>query len=177
MLAKLRSKKRYDGKTIELVQGVDESSTVFSTASSGQTSLLPGRPGSWDLLEQRVLNYRARLSRHRMNCLLHQMELDLRSLFGLHVHSCSHCLRPRNSLPSPRFWAHKRGRYWSAKIDDTLCNPLPPVSMLSLFLCFLCRRSSLLTGEGGGGGEGAKSYDSVRAWSFLNLEMWHLETA
>jgi hypothetical protein len=40
---------------------------------------------------------------HRLN-----MELDLQSLFGLHVHSCS----------SPLIWAHKRGRFWSAKIDD-----------------------------------------------------------
>jgi hypothetical protein len=27
------------------------------------------------------------------------MQLDLQSLFGLHVHSCIHCLRPRNPLP------------------------------------------------------------------------------
>jgi hypothetical protein len=28
-------------------------------------------------------------------------------------------------LPSPRIWAHIRGRYWSAKIKTTsLCNPL-----------------------------------------------------
>ncbi len=31
---------------------------------------------------------------HRLN-----MELDLQSLFGLHVHSCTHLLRPRNSPP------------------------------------------------------------------------------
>jgi hypothetical protein len=47
---------------------------------------------------------------HRFN-----MELDLQCLFGLHVYSCTHWLRPSNS-PSPRIWAH--GRYWSAKIDD-----------------------------------------------------------
>ncbi len=29
------------------------------------------------------------------------MELDLQSLFGLHVYSCTHCLRPRNSPPPP----------------------------------------------------------------------------
>ncbi len=29
------------------------------------------------------------------------MELDLQSLFGLHVHSCTHWLRPRNSPPPP----------------------------------------------------------------------------
>jgi hypothetical protein len=44
------------------------------------------------------------------------MELDLQSLFGLHVHSCTHCCDPATSLP--RIWAHIRGRYWSAKIDD-----------------------------------------------------------
>jgi hypothetical protein len=46
------------------------------------------------------------------------MELDLRNLFGLHVHSCTHWLRPRKHPPPPRIWAHIRGRYWSAKIDD-----------------------------------------------------------
>ncbi len=30
------------------------------------------------------------------------MELDLQSLFGLHVHSCTHWLRPRNP-PPPAF--------------------------------------------------------------------------
>jgi hypothetical protein len=35
---------------------------------------------------------------HRLN-----MELDLQSLFGLHVHSCSHCLRPCNSPPPNAF--------------------------------------------------------------------------
>ncbi len=49
---------------------------------------------------------------HRIN-----MELDLQSLFGLHVHSCTHGLRPRN-LPPPHIWAYIRGRYWSAKRDD-----------------------------------------------------------
>jgi hypothetical protein len=52
------------------------------------------------------------------------MELDFQSLFGLHVNSCTHWLRPRNS-PPPRTWAHIRGRYWSDKIDDiSLCDPL-----------------------------------------------------
>ncbi len=31
------------------------------------------------------------------------MELDLQSLFGLHVHSCIHWLRPRNLPPPPAF--------------------------------------------------------------------------
>jgi hypothetical protein len=46
------------------------------------------------------------------------MELGLQSLFGLHVHSCTFWLKPRNPPPPPRIWAHIRGRYWSAKIDD-----------------------------------------------------------
>ncbi len=52
---------------------------------------------------------------HRLN-----VELDLQSLFGLHAHSFTHWLRPRNTPPppSPRIWAHIRGRSWSAKIDD-----------------------------------------------------------
>ncbi len=53
----------------------------------------------------------ALLFTHRLN-----MELDLQSLFGLHVHSCTHRLRPR--IPPPRIWARIPGRYWSAKIDD-----------------------------------------------------------
>ncbi len=32
--------------------------------------------------------------KHRLN-----MELDLQSLFGLHVHSCTHWLRPPPPLP------------------------------------------------------------------------------
>ncbi len=36
------------------------------------------------------------------------MELDLQSLFGLHVHSCTHWLYPRTL---PRFRAHLRGRH------------------------------------------------------------------
>jgi hypothetical protein len=47
------------------------------------------------------------------------MELDLQSLFGLHVHSVTHWLRTRTApAPPPRIWAHLRGRYSSAKIDD-----------------------------------------------------------
>jgi hypothetical protein len=33
---------------------------------------------------------------HRLN-----MELDLRSLFGLHVHSCTHWMIPRPATPPP----------------------------------------------------------------------------
>jgi hypothetical protein len=51
------------------------------------------------------------------------MELDLQSLFGLHiVHSCTHWQRPRNSPPL-HIWAHIKGRYWSAKIEDISLKP------------------------------------------------------
>jgi hypothetical protein len=34
--------------------------------------------------------------------------------------------------PLPRTWAHIRGRYWSAKIEETsLCNPLPPINEIA----------------------------------------------
>ena len=48
------------------------------------------------------------------------MELDPKFIWApCAVHSCTHWLRTRNSTtPSPRIWAHIRGRYWSAKIDD-----------------------------------------------------------
>jgi hypothetical protein len=46
--------------------------------------------------------------------------------------------------------------------------PLPPVSKLSLFLSLpVCRQSSLLTEEGGGG-RGAESYDLKKAWATIN---------
>ncbi len=54
-------------------------------------------------------------SNHRLN-----MELDLQSIFRLHVQNCAQLyslLRPRNS-PPPRIWAYIRGRYWPATIDD-----------------------------------------------------------
>jgi hypothetical protein len=35
--------------------------------------------------------------------LLLKKESDRQSLFGLHVHSCTHWLRPRNSPPLPAF--------------------------------------------------------------------------
>jgi hypothetical protein len=49
------------------------------------------------------------------------MELDLQSLFGL---LCTAVLIGGDLAtpqlpPSPRIWAHIRGRYWSARIDDT----------------------------------------------------------
>jgi hypothetical protein len=46
-----------------------------------------------------VLDILAEVGRQHM----FNMELDLQSLFGLHVHSCTHRLRPR-------IWVHIRGR-------------------------------------------------------------------
>ncbi len=81
--------------------------------------------------------------RVRTNHMLN-MELDLQSLFGLHVHSCTHWLRPRNRDPYPHIRAHKRGRYWSVKIDDIslwLTGTNPKVKYIScrnhLVLCLL----------------------------------------
>jgi hypothetical protein len=45
------------------------------------------------------------------------MELVLQSLFGLHVRSSLAETPQPPPPPSPRIWAHRRGRYWSAKID------------------------------------------------------------
>ncbi len=67
-------------------------------------------------------------SDHRLN-----MELDLRSILGLHVHTAqlyTHRLRPHNPPFSSRIWAHIRGRYRSAKIDDI--SLWPPASDRSL---------------------------------------------
>jgi hypothetical protein len=36
------------------------------------------------------------------------MELDLQSLFGLHVHSCAHWLRPRNNPPPPHLGSNTK---------------------------------------------------------------------
>jgi hypothetical protein len=40
---------------------------------------------------------------HKLN-----MELDLQSLFGLHVHSCSHWLRPATPPPPPLLGLYTR---------------------------------------------------------------------
>jgi hypothetical protein len=53
------------------------------------------------------------------------MELDLQSLIGLQLNSSTHW-QPPTPPSSPRIWAHMRGQYWSAKVDDIFlcCNPL-----------------------------------------------------
>ncbi len=54
------------------------------------------------------------------------MVLDLQSLFGLLCIAVLIGWDPATPPPpAPRIWAHIRGRYWSAKVDDiSLCNPL-----------------------------------------------------
>jgi hypothetical protein len=49
------------------------------------------------------------------------MELDLQSLFGLYVYSCTHWLRPLNFHPPPAFWLIYEGAI--ARIDDTSLKP------------------------------------------------------
>ncbi len=74
------------------------------------------QPSSWS---KSCMAGRGRLSMLTAPC------LDLQSLFGLHVHSSTHWLRPRQP-PPPRILG---GRYWSAKVDDI---PLwPPVCTCS----------------------------------------------
>jgi hypothetical protein len=52
-------------------------------------------------------------SNHRLN-----KELDLQSLIGLLCTAVgTHWLKPRNSPPSSRMWAHIRRRSWSARKD------------------------------------------------------------
>ena len=47
------------------------------------------------------------------------MEIDLQSLFGLHVHSCTHWLRPRTPPPfPPHLGQYTRALLVSREIDD-----------------------------------------------------------
>ncbi len=71
------------------------------------------------------------------------------------------------------YWIIYRGPSFLAFVrfgsSPTSFPPTSPVSKLSLFLSLIvCRRSSLLTGEGGRGGRGAKSYEHEKAWPSIN---------
>jgi len=56
------------------------------------------------------------------------MDLDLQSLFGLHVHSQLYSFAEIQQTPqTSRIWVNIRGPYWSVKIDDP--------SKRLLFLC------------------------------------------
>jgi hypothetical protein len=59
------------------------------------------------------------------------MELDLQSIFGLQCKAVYLLAETPQLLPSPRIWAHLRGRYWSAKMDDPLILNLPAPFILS----------------------------------------------
>ncbi len=71
------------------------------------------------LLQVLIESYKTNKNKlHLLN--LRLMELDLQSLFRLHVHSFTHWVRPRNPLPPtlPHLGSDTvRGRYWSANID------------------------------------------------------------
>ncbi len=61
--------------------------------------------------------------RHSTDSIQHKlnMELDLRSLFGLLCRVQLYSLAETSQLlPSSRIWAHIRECYWSAKIDDSI---------------------------------------------------------
>ncbi len=92
---------------------------------------------------------------HRLN-----IELDLQSLFGLHVHSCTHWLRPRNP-PPPAFGLYTRALLvsqdrrhlfvipWKSRIRiilESAVSILYTVTSSSARRC-ITRRVSLLTGS------------------------------
>jgi hypothetical protein len=59
--------------------------------------------------------------KHKLN-----MELDLRSLFGLYVHCCTHWLRPRNPPPlPPALGLIYEGAISQPRQTTSLCEPLP----------------------------------------------------
>jgi hypothetical protein len=62
------------------------------------------------------------------------MELDLQSLFGLHVYSCTHWLRPPQPPPliPPHLGSYTRA-YWSAKIHDVSLGPPALLCYLTAF--------------------------------------------
>jgi hypothetical protein len=57
--------------------------------------------------------------KHRLN-----MELDLQSLFGLHVHSCPHWLRHRHSHHPPAFGLIYEGAIGQPRQTTSLFDPL-----------------------------------------------------
>jgi hypothetical protein len=104
--------------------------TVFSPKF--RSPLLPyshNKPQGHDHCVTRIL----------LKALVHRLNIgwsylvDLQSLFGLHVHSCTHWLRPCDTPAPFRIWAHIRVRFWSAKIDDI--SVWPPAFCLKAFPC------------------------------------------
>ncbi len=62
------------------------------------------------------------------------MELDLQSLFGLHVHSCTHWLGPRNTTPRPPvFGLIYEGAVGQPRQTTSLSDPLVGTKTSHLF--------------------------------------------
>jgi hypothetical protein len=61
---------------------------------------------------------------HRLN-----IKLDLRSLFGLHVYSCTHWLRPRNPSPTPHLGSYTRALLVSQDRRHLFVTPCRPPSL------------------------------------------------
>ncbi len=57
-------------------------------------------------------------------------ELDLLSLFGLHVHSCTEWLRPCNPPPPTRIWLKYEGALGQPRKTTSLCDQLPKMNRL-----------------------------------------------
>jgi hypothetical protein len=90
----------YHGNSIQLSK-LAPTSTIFIYLTSKVIVLSISRC-------QKAYFYRLTLQNQFQGCersLPHRLEVDLQSLFGLHVHcavhSCTHWLRPRNLTPSP----------------------------------------------------------------------------
>ncbi len=69
-----------------------------------------------------------------------QMELDLQSLFGLHVHSCTHWLRPRTPIHPPPFGLIYEGAIGQPRQKTSLYDPMLIIfanhnQFLSFFTC------------------------------------------
>jgi hypothetical protein len=73
----------------------------FEKILNGPNGIL--RAGAWGTLIHKIRKSRGTVPLN--------IELDLQSLFGLHVHSCSHWLRPCNPSP-PHLGLYVRGPYW-----------------------------------------------------------------
>jgi hypothetical protein len=66
-----------------------------------------------DFLTLNTFQHRLHMELDRQSLFVtYGMELNLQSVFGLHMHGCTHmAMRPRNP-PPPRIWAHLPGGYW-----------------------------------------------------------------
>ncbi len=81
------------------------------------------RPRTWHSMRQRGLpscecwaGPAGKRSKHPYYCHRLNMKLDLESLFGLHVYSCTQESRPPQLPQSPRIWALE-GAIWSSTLQ------------------------------------------------------------